>query len=121
MPPRSNTTCYNLLAIPGRSAEAVRKRLYVLFPGGMSEAKICEKMRASLEDWRPEAAGTDAMDVVDTLPAAPLSSGKRKADRGRCGTFVSKRKPPDQAAGTPDGELTAHLADEVYQLQGSTN
>ena len=68
-----------------------------------------------------EAAGTDAMDVAKQSTAAPVLSGKRGADRGRCGTFVSKRKPPDQAAGTPDGELTADLADEVYQLQGSTN
>ena len=121
IPPPSDKQFYEQFAVLGRTTEAVRGRLYDLFPDGMSEAKIREKMRASLEDWGPEAAGTDAMDVVDTLPATPLSSGKRKADRGRCGTFVSKRKPPDQAAGTPDGELTADLADEVYQLQGSTN
>ena len=115
IPLPSKSTFYEPLAVLGRTAEAVRRRLYVLFPGGMSEAKICEKMRASLEDWRPEAASTtDAMDVVDQPSAAPASTGKRGADRGRCGAFVSKRKPPDEAAGsTHDGQLTADLASKV--------
>ena len=80
----------------------------------MSEAKIREKMRASLEDWRPEAAGMDAMDVVDTSPAAPLSSGKRKAGRSLTANFLGKRSnPPDKEAGTCDAALTAHPASKV--------
>ncbi len=97
----------------GRTTDAVRKRLYVLFPDGMSEAKIREKMRASLEDCGPKAASTDSMDVVDESTAAPVSTGKRRADKGRSANFVSKRKPPDPAAGTPDGELTAEPASKV--------
>ncbi len=64
------------------AAESVRKRLYVPFPDGMSEAKIREKMRGSLREWRPEAARTDAMDVVDPSPAATVSCGKGKAGHG---------------------------------------
>ncbi len=87
--PPSNTTCYALLAIPGRSAVAVRKRLYVMFPEGMSEAEIREHMRASLEDWGPEAARTYAMDLVDESTAAPVSTGKRRAHKRRSANFVS--------------------------------
>ena len=114
IPPRSDTQFYEQFAVLGRTPEAVRGRLYELFPDGMSEAKIREKMRVSLKDWRPEAAGTDAMDVVDSSPAAPVSSGKRKAGRGLTANFSGKRShPPDKEAGTCDAALTADPASKV--------
>ena len=114
IPPHSDTKFYEQFAVLGRTPEAVRGRLYELFPDGMSEAKIREKMRVSLKDWRPEAAGTDAMDVVDSSPAAPVSSGKRKAGRGLTANFSGKRSnPPDKEAGTCDAALTAHPASKV--------
>ena len=114
IPPPSDKQFYEQFAVLGRTTEAVRGRLYDLFPDGMSEAKIREKMRASLEDWGPEAAGTDAMDVVDTLPATPLSSGKRKAGRSLAANFSGKRSnPPDKEAGTCDAALAAHPASKV--------
>ncbi len=50
---------------------------------GMCEFTIREKMHASLEDWGPKAAGTDAMDVVDQSTAAPVLSDKRGAGPSR--------------------------------------
>ena len=114
IPPRSDTQFYEQFAVLGRTTEAVCGRLYDLFPDGMSEAKIREAMRISLRDWGPEAAGTDAMDVVDSSPAAPVSSGKRKAGRGLTANFSGKRShPPDKEAGTCDAALTADPASKV--------
>ena len=80
----------------------------------MSEAKIREKMRASLEDWRPEAAGTDAMVVVEQPGAAPVEVGAKGPSQGRSFNFSRKRpNPPDQEAGTCDAALTAHPASKV--------
>ncbi len=119
LPPRSDTKFYEEFAVLGRSAEAVHKRLYVIFPDGMIEAKIREKMRASLKDWRPEAAGTDAMVVVDPSPAAPVSSGKRIEGHGLTATFSGKRSnPPGKDVGTCDAVFTAVPASK---LQGSVD
>ena len=114
IPPRSDTQFYEQFAVLGRTTEAVRGRLYELFPDRMSEAKIREAMRISLRDWGPEAAGTDAMDVAEKSTAAPVLSGKRGAGQGRGYNFSSKRpKPPDKEAGTCDAALTAHPASKV--------
>ena len=79
----------------------------------MSEAKIREKMRESLKDWHPAAAGTDAMVAVEQPVAAPLEVGAKGASQGRSFNFSKKRKSPDPAAGTPDGEWTAEPASKV--------
>ena len=87
VPPPSDINFYGPFAVLGRSAEAVRRRLYELFPDGMSEAKIREKMRVSLKDWHPAAAGTDAMVAVEQPVAAPLEVGAKGASQGRSFNF----------------------------------
>jgi hypothetical protein len=80
----------------------------------MSEAEIREKMRVSLEDWGPDATGTDAMDVVDPSPAALVPSGKRKVGQKLTANFSGKRSnPPDKQAGTCVAALTADPASKV--------
>ena len=99
IPAPSDTKFYEQFAVLGRTTDAVRKRLYVLFPDGMSEAKIREKMRESLKDWHPAAAGTDAMVAVEQPVAAPLEVGAKGASQGRSGTgrFARKRSAQDVA------------------------
>ena len=65
----------------------------------MSEAEIREKMRVSLKDWNPAAAGTDAMVAVEQPVAAPLEVGAKGASQGRSGTgrFARKRSAQDVA------------------------
>ena len=105
VPPPSDINFYGPFAVLGRSAEAVRRRLYELFPDGMSEAKIREKMRVSLKDWHPAAAGTDAMVAVEQPVAAPLEVGAKGASQGRSGTGCFSRKRSAQDVAGSAGQL----------------
>ena len=113
IPKTTNSPFYEHVGIPGRGAESVRRQLYALFPQGLSVRAIRQVMSVHLEAWCLEAGSVDAMVVVEEPVAAPVESGAKGASQGRSFNFLKKRKSPDPAAGTPDGELTAEPASKV--------
>ena len=70
-------------------------------------------MSVHLEAWCLEAGRAHAMVVVEPSVAAPVESGAKGASEERSFNFSKKRKSPDPAACTPDGELTAEPASKV--------
>ncbi len=74
---------------------------------------IRQEMGVHLETWCLEADSTDTMVGVEQPAAAPVESGAKGASEERSFNFSKKRKSPDQAAGTPDGELSADPASKV--------
>ena len=113
IPLTSQPAFYEHVAIPGRGAAAVRVHLYTLFPQGLSVRAIRQVMSVHLEAWCLEAGKTHAMVLGEEPVDAPVESGAKGSSQGRSFNFLKKRKSPDPAAGTPDGELTAEPASKV--------
>jgi hypothetical protein len=113
IPKTAKLAFYEHVRIPGRSPSSVRGQVYALFPQGLSVRATCQVMSVHLEAWCLEAGSTDTMAGVEPSVAAPVESGAKGASEERSFNFSKKRKSPDPAAGSPDGEWTAEPASKV--------